>query len=322
MNDPDPFLPIFKKLAADIDETKDFPARRLLLAHYTSIAALDGIVARQEVWFSHPLAMNDHEEMVFGMTEGANVFRAHIGLIGACETRERYELLRAAFEALLQAFWDHQAFDTYVFCAAEHEADDVNGRLSLWRGYGGNGSGAAIVLDTGKFGFVPDSPFLVGRMHYLSRAARIAWANERLNVLAQALKDTAVQDDQLHLPAMAFLERLKLAAIFSKDTGFSEELEWRVVYRPERDTRGLLKGMLSYAVGPRGIEPRLKLKIAPLPGLLAEDMSLEKLIDRIILGPSQTSALALPTVRRMLAQKGMPTLSDRVWASTTPFRPT
>ena len=52
MSDPDPFLPIFKKLAADIDETTDFPARRLLLAHYTSIAALEGIVARQEVWFS------------------------------------------------------------------------------------------------------------------------------------------------------------------------------------------------------------------------------------------------------------------------------
>src|SRR6266852_1959846 len=52
MSDPDPFLPIFKKLAADMDETTDFPARRLLLAHYTSIAALEGIVARQEVWFS------------------------------------------------------------------------------------------------------------------------------------------------------------------------------------------------------------------------------------------------------------------------------
>jgi hypothetical protein len=322
MCDPDLFLRIFRKLAADIDETMDYPAHRLLLAHYTSIAALEGMVGRQEVWFSHPLAMNDHEEMVFGMTEGANVFRSHVGLIGACGTRERYELLRAAFEASLQVFWDHQAFDTYVFCAAEHEADDVNGRLSLWRGYGENGSGVAIVFDTGKFGFVPDSPFLVGKVHYLSRAARIAWATERMDVLTQALKETPVPDDQLRFPAMAFLERLKLAAIFSKDIGFSEELEWRVVYRPERDTRGLLKGMLSYAVGPRGIEPRLKLKIAPLPGLLAEDMSLEKLVDRIILGPSQTSVLALPTVRRMLAQEGMATLSGRVWTSTTPFRAT
>jgi hypothetical protein len=51
-------------------------------------------------------------------------------------------------------------------------------------------------------------------------------------------------------------------------------------------------------------------------------MSLEKLVDRIILGPSQTSVLALPTVRRMLAQEGMATLSGRVWASTTPFRAT
>jgi len=84
----------------------------------------------------------------------------------------------------------------------------------------------------------------------------------------------------------------------------------------------LLKDMLSYAVGPRGIEPRLKFKISPLPGLLADDLSLENVVDRIILGPSQTSVLALPTVRRMLAQEGMAALSSRVWASTTPFRPT
>jgi hypothetical protein len=304
-----------------MDQTKDFPAHRPLLAHYTSIANLESIVCSQEVWFSHPLTMNDHEELIFGMTEGANAFRSHLGLVEACGTREKYELLRAAFESSLQAFWEHQAFDTYVFCAAVHEADDINGKLSLWRGYGGNGSGAAIVFDTGKFAFVPESPFLVGRVHYLSRAERVAWANVRLDVLAQTLKEIPVPDEQLHLPATAFLERLKFAAIFSKDVGFLEELEWRVVYRLDRDTDSLLKGMLSYAVGPRGIEPRLKFKIAPLPGLAA-DLSLQKIVDRIILGPSQTSVLALPTVRRMLAQNGMATLSDRVWTSTTPFRPT
>jgi len=320
MSDPDLLLPIFKKLAADMDEKEEFPARRLLLAHYTSLAALEGIAARKEVWFSHPMAMNDHEEMVFGMNEGANAFRSHSGLLNACRGRGRYELLQAAFETALQTFWEHHAFDTYVFCAAAHDAQDFNGRLSLWRGYGGNGAGVAIVFDTDKFAFVPESPFLIGRVHYLSREARIAWAHERLDVLAEALKEITVPDGQLGLPVMAFLERLKLAAIFSKDIGFEEEQEWRVVYRPERDTGGLLGNMLSYAVGPHGVAPRLKLKIAPLPGILADDTSLEKFIDRIILGPSQTSILALPTVRRILAQEGMTALSDRVWASTTPFR--
>lgn len=322
MSDPGPFFAIFSRLAADMDDKLDFPARRLLLAHYTSITALEGIAARKEVWFSHPLAMNDHEEMIFGITEGANAFRSHGGLLSACGGHERYELLLAAFETALQTFWERHAFDTYVFCAAEHDVEDFNGRLSLWRGYGGNGSGAAVVFDTAKFAFVPESPFLVGKVHYLARQARIAWANERLDVLTQALREIPVPDDLLGLAAMAFLERLKLAAIFSKDIGFSEEREWRVVYRPERDSRGLLESMLSYALGLRGAEPRLKLKIGPLPGLLAEDTSIEKLVDRIIIGPSQTSPLALPTIRRMLVQAGMATLSERVWASTTPFRAT
>ena len=40
--------------------------------------------------------------------------------------------------------------DTYVFCLSEHAKDDTDGLLSMWRGYGGNGNGAAIVFDAGK----------------------------------------------------------------------------------------------------------------------------------------------------------------------------
>jgi hypothetical protein len=69
-------------LIADWDLEKSFPKLRPLLAHYTSIEALEGIVHSNEFWYSHPLAMNDSEELLFGMQQGASAFRGSQALAG------------------------------------------------------------------------------------------------------------------------------------------------------------------------------------------------------------------------------------------------
>ena len=40
---------------------------RPLLAHYTSISAMERILQNSEIWFSNPLFMNDLQEMRFGL---------------------------------------------------------------------------------------------------------------------------------------------------------------------------------------------------------------------------------------------------------------
>jgi hypothetical protein len=74
----------------------------------------------------------------------------------------------------------------------------------------------------------------------------------------------------------------------------------RVVYTPSRDPEGLLKSDCGYSIGARGIEPRLKFKIAPALGITASDFSMEKVVHRIILGPTTSSPLALEAFRRLL----------------------
>ena len=315
------FEAFWQPLISDWDVEKSFPKVRPLLAHYTSIEVLEGIIRSNEFWFSHPLAMNDSEELMFGMQLGASAFRGSQPLAVACKTPQRHGLLLSAFENVFNHFWNTHAFDTYVFCTSEHKKDNSDGRLSMWRGYGGNGAGAAIILDTEKLNVYNDSPLLIDRVTYATRDERIAWVQSRIAIVADTLEKLEVPDDQLHLPAIAFLERLKRFSLFTKARGFDEETEWRAVYMRERDTQNKLDSMFGYATARGGILPRLKLKIAPLEGSFAKEFSLSDLVYRIILGPSQSGPLALMTVRRMLTQLGRPELAERVVASTIPYRP-
>jgi hypothetical protein len=77
--------------------------------------------------------------------------------------------------------------------------------------------------------------------------------------------------------------------------------------------------LLHYALGARGIEPKLRFTPAALdqPGHPAPP--LQDLIRRIILGPMSATPLVMRSVVRML-EINRPALADRVARSTTPYR--
>jgi hypothetical protein len=79
--------------------------------------------------------------------------------------------------------------------------------------------------------------------------------------------------------------------------------------------------MQHYINGARGIEPKLRFKVAPIEGVTAPDLSLQKLISMILLGPSTSNPLAWRSVGRMLELIGKPELKDRLISSSIPFRP-
>lgn len=275
-----------------------------------------------EVWFSNPLFMNDIQELRFGILEGANAFRQHKGIEAASASPERYKALRHAFEHYFDEFSNRHAIDTYVFCLAEHKQENSDGLLSMWRGYGGNGSGIALVFDTGQLNPIEGMvPLIISKVSYASEQDRFNWIESKLDEFAALLESYSVPTDMLYIAAYQLFERIKIFALFTKHNGFSEEQEWRVVYLRERDHQNRVEHMLHYAVGPRGIEPKLKFQARPIDGLTSPDFSLEKIVAQIILGPTASNRLALESVRRMLLKLGKGALCDRVTASSTPFRP-
>jgi hypothetical protein len=75
----------------------------------------------------------------------------------------RVDAFRNAFTHFYNQFASSYVLDTYVLCLSEHNPADVDGVLSMWRGYGGNGDGAAIVLDSSKINNLPTSTFICQR---------------------------------------------------------------------------------------------------------------------------------------------------------------
>lgn len=310
----------FDPLWLDIQGPDTFPAKRPLLAHYTSISTLESIMTNDELWFSNPLNMNDLEELRFGILEGADAFRRNEAIRSACGSPTRHEKLLIEFESQLDRFINQHAFDTYVFCLSEHENGDTDGLLSMWRGYGGNGNGAAIIFDTAQMNYVADALLIFSKVTYKSRDERRQLIGNKLKEFAGLLSGINMPTDKFYLAAHAIFERIKIFSIFTKHRGFSEEREWQAAYLRERDRNHIIDGMLHYAIGKNGVEPKLKLKIEPIAGFSADDLSLEKIVHQIILGPSVSSLLAMSAVRRMLETIGKNALADRLVTSTTPFR--
>ncbi|MBI6672553.1 DUF2971 domain-containing protein [Pseudomonas syringae] len=304
----------------DVETKGDSHNRPPLLSHYTSVAVLEGMMANDEIWFSHPLYMNDSEELRFGMIEGANAFRNSAELKAAFTDDQLYNDLLTHFNNMFSEFDLNHVFDTYIMCLAKHDSEDRDGLLSMWRGYGAGGSGVAIVFDTSKISANEESPFIIDAVQYMTTEERLDWIFGKIKGMALALNDTTPTDRDLFCTAYYWIERLKIFSLFTKHKGFHEEKEWRIVYMNERDKEGRLKDMLGYAITPRGVEPKLKFKVKPLEGMFGAHLSLEGVIDRIILGPTTSTVMAANSVKRLLQQKGKLILAEKIVPSTIPFR--
>src|SRR5262249_26259708 len=124
---------LFEPLWADLQAQDSFPAKRPLLAHYTSIEKLEAILKNNEVWFSNPLFMNDLEEVRFGMNNGARLFLGSSEIESACGSKQRIDALRSTFNYWYNTFANEHVLDLYVFCLSEHARENTDGVLSMWR---------------------------------------------------------------------------------------------------------------------------------------------------------------------------------------------
>lgn len=312
---------IFQPLWDDIDKTSTYPEAKPKLAHYTSIENIENILRTDETWFSNPLNMNDYEELRYVVLEAHKMFYENKQLTTAFENPEQLNSFQNHFKDWFDKFSNQHCLDVYAFCFSEYEETDVNGLLSMWRGYGGNGKGAALIIDTSKLEPKEDSPFIIAKVTYLSKENRIDWIDNTFNKLATIVKNYELDDEGLYNAAYYLFERIKIFALFTKHHGFLEEKEWRAVYLNERNKDLKIENMLSYAKTNRGLEPKLKFKFESIPSITTGEFSISSLTHKIILGPSFSSPMSKSTFERMLALVEKPELINKVSVSDIPFRP-
>ncbi len=95
----------------------------------------------------HPLFMNDIQEIRRIVREGSRLFKESHLVAKSCGSEARYQILTDAFNFYLDEFSNKHVLDIYAFCLSEQDIEDhQDGRLSMWRGYGCNGKGVAIVF--------------------------------------------------------------------------------------------------------------------------------------------------------------------------------
>jgi hypothetical protein len=264
--------------------------------------------------------MNDLEEVGFSVETGRRLVLGNSTIAAACSTVARATLFDRQYAACYDRLARDHIFNTYVVCFSEHKLDDQDGLLSMWRGYGGNGAGAAVVFDAGKLDPIDGSALILAKVKYGTQQQREDWIKSLVDRFAGLLARANIPDDGLWLAAHALFERIKVMALFSKHEGFSEEKEWRVAYDPNRDPEKRMAPMFGYVTGPRGIEPKLKFKVGPIDGFTGKDLSLDGLIERILLGPSVASPLAVAAFNTMLDRIGRSGLKAKVRFSRIPFR--
>jgi hypothetical protein len=130
-------------------------------------------------------------------------------------------------------------------------------------------------------------------------------------------------DDRRFLAAYGAFYFIKAFALITKHIGFAEENEWRIIYVPELDRAGLLVPQFSYHISPRGAEPKLKFKIAPVQNYdgTGYRLSVANLFHSALLGPSIASPLTKEAFRRLLRSTTLKGFEEQVYASTIPLRP-
>ena len=314
----------FSPLEADITNIATTGARPAYLAHYTSIEALEKIIQNDELWFSHPFFMNDLQEMRFGIVEGFNIFsdyaREH-EFLDACGSESRAQHLVAFFGAAFAAFDLKHAIDIYVLCFSSYkDPEDWDGLLSMWRAYGAHGNGAALIFTTDFLKARAQSPLFAGKVFYASDNDRRRWLADMFRKGIAIFKTLNVPDNQLHIVAIAIFEIMKIFSLLSKHKGFEEEKEWRIIYLPQRDELKLLTDQISYVIGKRGIEPKLKFKIAPLKLPNPETWTFDSIVHQIILGPSLAGAVTRAAVAKMLRAHKKDHFIPRTHPSEIPLR--
>ncbi len=291
--------------------------QNLRFVHYCGADAAMSMLSTRQVWMRNATCMNDFSEIEHGLNclisaydaeEGEN-FRTFIDSIHPGISKE----LQNLFNSWVNDF----RTGTYIACISEHDDDeDQNGRLSMWRAYG-NGSGIAIVLN--NTAFLSDSDALRAYSSPVMYADVSGFKSQFLRVVdSMRINHAFLKEVPRKVLFNNLFHMLRFAVLCTKHPGFSEEKEWRVIYSPKFDNSPYLTQDL---VSVRGV-PQHVFRI-PLQNIPSENFygaSVDELVDRIIIGPTQYGSAIKAAFTSLLEQCGTQDAANRVWISQIPLR--
>lgn len=307
------FTPQYERRYADV------LSKRTRLVHYTSAEAAMLILSNKCIWLRNTLFMNDASEVEYALQLLGNHFGVHnpasAQFWAAIDrvTGGRAEAVRNQFDG-----W---TFDmstaTYICCVSEHrDEEDRVGRLSMWRAYG-RPNGVAMVINPAYLALQNDA---LGAFSYPveycdEQRSKVLFDEVVSNVLTKESELAKFNPDVVYNYVFHCFQTFALGI---KHPGFSEEKEWRVIYRPNYQASDLLKPKtVSIAGAPQKV---FELPLVNAPDRGVERISPADLIDQIIIGPSTHAFAMWRGFVEMLQEAGVPEPEKKVHCSNIPVR--
>jgi hypothetical protein len=271
------------------------------------------------MWMRNTTCMTDYREVQHGLDALNRYFNnvaqkdAFATALDACSPGSA----KQAFD-LFNQWWQNTQLQTYITSISEHDdREDLHGRLSMWRAFGGAAARVAIVInlpltigsnlalraEVSPVGYFTDAD--------VARELDLVTANVRAN------RDFLRGVDRNFLIGSVFA-MFTTAVVCLKHEGFHEEREWRVIHSPKRMPSPFIESSVEVVAG----VPQLVYKIplennsdAGLSGLDPND-----LVDRIIIGPTQFPWAMYEAFVTALEAVGVKEAGSRVFVSQIPVR--
>ena|SRR5215831_4682497 len=287
--------------------------------HYTSADNALKIIRTKRLWMRNTTCMADYREVQHGYDMLASFFSDQVrretftAALDLCFPGVAIEAL-----TLFDQWWAHIRFNTYISAISEHEDnEDLHGRLSMWRAFGGRLPKVALVFRV---------PWYSGGAEQLNLMfSPVAYMNEQQ---VHATIDLVIENIKAAVDFLRKLERQTVVAhVFGmllggvtcvKHEGFHEEREWRAIYTPKRAQSPLMIPSTEVIGGVPQIIYQLPLDNSVSPALA--ELDLASMFDRLIVGPSLYPWAMYEAFADALAKAGVPDAGDRVHTSGIPLR--
>lgn len=304
---------------------EDMRENNTRFVHYTSAENALNIIDGKQVWLRNTNLMNDYREVQHG--DRCLIDSWNDDAVGGKLRSALNQVSEGLSERVLQQYIDGErtrSLETYMIAVSEHgnesSREDLYGRLSMWRAYGGS-TNVAFVFKNDPFLSESDalnaftSPVLYAdsdsfKPNFLQVAENV---ERNIGMLRIAGEDIA---SHLMLSAMHF------AALSTKHPGFAEEREWRVIYTPKLSLTGSRSSRLESKIVSLGGVPQrifaLKLENIPEEGFLGA--TLPELLVEVIIGPTQFPWPIYDALVDKLHNAGIADAADRVRVSNIPLR--
>jgi hypothetical protein len=117
--------------------------------HYTNAAVAFSILKNREIWMRNAGAMNDHSEIQHGEVCLNHALNGEQGTRFNSMLNSIYPGMVDNIESNHRQLQNYIRENTFLTCVSEHkETENLTGRLSMWRAYGGD-NGVALVINRG-----------------------------------------------------------------------------------------------------------------------------------------------------------------------------